>query len=89
MGKELKPKNEYVPTKFDAFWDKIVVYIMPLLTLIGDFVAIYASVYVILDPLIPWIWVFPILAVSIPVLYFFNKGSYEMINDEIKKKKEK
>lgn len=87
--KEIKNEHEYVPTKFDKLWDKITPYLVPILTLIFDLLPIYACVSVIFDPLIPAWWCVPILLFSLPVLYYFNKGSIEMIRDEIKRLKEK
>lgn len=89
MSKKINEFHE--PTKWDKFWDKMESKLMPILvplfTLICDAVVIY-TVYYFFAVSMPyaWLWTVLLLAITVPILYFFNKGSIEFIKNWFKKK---
>ena len=72
----------------ESFSDRLGVFLVPFLTLIGDLVTIYAVIYVFITP-IPWLWIFPILILAVPALYYFNKGSVTIVKEWFQKLKER
>lgn len=69
--------------------DKFMPYITPFLTLVADVAVIYSIYFIIVTPSIPWLWVIPVIIITAPVLYFFNKASIDCIKNVWFKKKEK
>lgn len=69
--------------------DGITPYVVPIFTLIADLVVAYSIYFIIVTPEIPWLWVIPVVLVTFPVLYFFNKGSIDCIKEVWLKKKKK
>ena len=67
----------------------LIPYVVPFFTLIADLVVIYSVYFIIVTPEIPWLWIFPLLLITVPVLYFFNKGSIDCIKEVWLKKKNK
>ena len=67
----------------------IIPYVVPIFTLIADLVVAYSAYFIIVTPEIPWLWVIPMFAITIPVLYFFNKGSIDCIKEVWLKKRKK
>lgn len=69
--------------------DGITPYVVPIFTLIADLVVAYSIYFIIVTPEIPWLWVMPVMLVTFPVLYFFNKSSIDCIKEVWLKKKKK
>lgn len=67
--------------------DKITPYVLPFFTLIADLAVAYGIYFIIITPQIPWLWVIPVALITLPVLYFFNKGSIDCIREVWFKKK--
>ena len=66
--------------------DKIMPVFVPIIALVSDFVVAYSTYFIIATPEIPWLWVFPLFLICIPVLFIFNRGAIEFIKGWFKKK---
>jgi hypothetical protein len=64
-------------------------YLAPIFALIADLIVAYSVYFIIATPEISWLWVFPLLFITVPVLYFFNKGSIDCIKEVWLKKGKK
>lgn len=63
-------------------------YVIAVFDLIGDFVVIYTIYFILTTPAIPWLWIFPVLLITVPVLYFFHLPVIDGIKKWLKKRKE-
>ena len=58
-----------------------------LFTLIGDFAVVYSIIYILTVPEIPWYWIVPVILITGPILYVFNKyglvGIKEIFNKKV------
>lgn len=50
-----------------------------LSSFVGDFAVIYSIIFIIKTEDISWLWIFPVLLITVPVLYFFNRESISII----------
>lgn len=57
-----------------------------LFTLVGDFAAIYSIIYILTVPEIPWWWIVPVILITGPILYVFNKYGFIGIKEIFEKK---
>ena len=64
-------------------------YMAPFFTLIGYGVVIYTIYFILATPGIAWWWIFPLLLITVPVLYFFTIGSIDVIKEWLRRRKEK
>ena len=74
------------------FWlfdklDFLIPYVVPFMVLIADFIVAYSAYFIIVTPEIPWLWVLPLFFITLPILYFFNKGAIDCIKEVWLKKK--
>ena len=66
--------------------DKVMPILVPIFSLVGDLVVAYSTYFILATPEIPWLWIFPLFLICIPVLFIFNKGAVEFIKEWFKKK---
>lgn len=64
-------------------------YLAPFFTLIAYCIVIYTIYFILATPEITWLWILPLLLITVPVLYFFTIGSLDVIKEWKKQIKEK
>ena len=76
--------------KFDSIWSKLVPFIVLIFSLIGD-VAVLYTIYYFFSVGMPyaWLWTVLVLAITVPILYIFNKASIDFIKNGFRKNKKK
>lgn len=79
-----------IEKKFDNFSDRLMPILVPILSLIGD-VAVLYTIYYFFSVGMPyaWLWSVLVLAITVPILYIFNKASIDFIKNGFRKNKKK
>lgn len=57
-----------------------------LFILISDFAVVYSIIYILTVPEIPWYWIIPVILITGPILYVFNKYGFIEIKKIFEKK---
>lgn len=57
-----------------------------LFALISDFAVVYSIIYILTVPKIPWWWIIPVILVTGPILYVFNRYGLVGIKEIFNKK---
>ena len=75
--------------KIEALLEPIKPFVVGFFTIVADLVVAYSIYFIIVTPAIPIIWLLPLVLITFPVLYFFNRyGLIEGFKEWKKNRKE-